>query len=78
VHVAGDVHAPQLSPTGPHVAFVSDAYPTHVPVVPPLQQPLRQVLASHVHVPFVLSQRLFAHVVHDAPPLPHCEGVSDA
>jgi hypothetical protein len=51
----------------------SDAYASHVPLVPPLQQPLGHVLASHAHTPVVRSHRLFAQEAHAAPPLPHCE-----
>jgi hypothetical protein len=47
-------------------------------VTPPLQQPFGQVFESHEQVPLVLSQTLFEHVLHAAPPVPHCAGVSFA
>jgi hypothetical protein len=49
-----------------------------VPLAPPLQQPLRQVFASHRQVPVLVSQTPLAHTAHAAPPAPHFEGVSDA
>jgi len=45
--------------------------------VPPLQQPVGQVLASHWQEPLVVSQRLFAHAAQVAPPVPHCDGDSE-
>ena len=49
-----------------------------MPLVPPLQQPLGQVVASHEQVPVVASHRLFEQLVHEAPPVPHCAPVSEA
>ncbi len=45
--------------------------------MPPLQQPVGQVLASHVQRPVAVSHRLLAHGAHAAPPAPHCEEDSD-
>jgi hypothetical protein len=39
--------------------------------VPPAQQPLAQVVASHAHVPLVVSQLPCAHIAQAAPPVPH-------
>ncbi len=36
-----------------------------------MQHPFGQVLASHAHVPLVVSQRPAAHGAHAAPPVPH-------
>lgn len=44
-----------------------------MPLTPPLQQPLGQVLASHAHRPLVVSQRLLAQAAHAVPPAPHKE-----
>jgi hypothetical protein len=51
---------------------------SHVPVEPPLQQPLGQVVASHEQVPVPVSHTPFAQTLHAAPPAPHCEADSDA
>jgi hypothetical protein len=55
----------------------SEAYASHVPLVPPLQQPAGQVLASQEHTPAVVSQSPFAQEPQAAPLLPHCEGDCD-
>ena len=68
----------QVAPDTPQEPLDSDAYASHVPLAPPVQQPLGQVLASHAQTPVVRSHRLFAHGPHAAPPLPHCEPVCDA
>ncbi len=49
-----------------------------MPDAPPLQQPLGQVVASHVQLPVVWSQTPFAHDEHAAPPVPHDVGDSEA
>jgi hypothetical protein len=77
-HSWPDRHAPQVAPPAPHEAFDSDAYALHVPLAPPLQHPLGQVMASHEQTPTVVSQRPFAQDPHAAPPLPHCKEDSDA
>jgi hypothetical protein len=41
--------------------------------VPPLQQPFGHVIASQVHVPFVVSQTLLGHAAHATPPVPHAD-----
>jgi hypothetical protein len=46
--------------------------------VPPLQQPLGQVWASHEHVPLVVSQTPFAQLAQSAPPAPHLAADSEA
>jgi hypothetical protein len=62
-----------VAPALPHEVLDSDAYGSHVPLEPPLQHPLGQVLSSHWHVPFVLSQRPFGHGAHFAPAVPHAD-----
>ena len=71
-------HGAHVAPDAPQEPLDSDPYASHVPLVPPLQQPLGQVLASHAQTPVVRSHRLFAQEPHAAPPLPHCEGDCDA
>ena len=66
------------APLVPHDDAVSEEYTSQVPVVPPLQQPPGHVFASHEQVPFVVSHRPAAQLVHAAPPLPHCEVDSEA
>jgi hypothetical protein len=51
---------------------------TQAAVVPPLQQPAAHEFALHEQVPFVLSQTLFPHGPHEAPPVPHDDADSDA
>ncbi len=65
------LHGPQLAPCVPHEVMDCEDVVSHVPPVPPLQQPLGQVLASHAHAPEVGSQSPFAQGKHDAPPTPH-------
>lgn len=77
VHTCPEAQAPQLAPPVPHDDPDWFAYPLHVPLVPPLQQPVGQVSASHVQRPVVVSQRLLAHGAQVAPPAPHCEEDSD-
>ena len=67
----GPEQAAQEAPAKPHEEFDSEPTASHVPFVPPLQQPLAQVFASQVQVPLVLSHRPFAHDPHEAPPVPH-------
>ncbi len=71
-------HAPHVAPPVPHEPFDSLAYASHVPVTPPLQQPLGQVLASQAHSPLVVSHRLLAHAAQVAPPAPHSDGDCEA
>ena len=65
-------HAVHVAPGTPHELLDWLAYASHEPLVPPLQQPLGHVFASHVQVPFVVSQSVLPHEVHAAPPVPHC------
>jgi hypothetical protein len=67
-----------VAPPAPHEEIDIDAYASHVPLTPPLQQPFGQVLESHEQVPLVVSQRLFEHVAQAAPPVPHFVDVSEA
>ncbi len=48
-----------------------------MPVAPPLQQPFGQVVASHAQVPLLVSQRPCAQAAQAAPPVPHCDAVSE-
>jgi hypothetical protein len=61
----------QVAPPAPHELIVIDVYASHVPLIPPLQQPSGQELASHEQVPLLLSQRPFGQGPHAAPPVPH-------
>jgi hypothetical protein len=70
-------HAAQVAPVVPHDPFDSEAYASHVPPVPPTQQPFGQVLASHEQMPLVVSQRPLGQAAHAAPPLPHCDADSE-
>ncbi len=65
-------HAAQVTPKAPQEELFSEAYASHVPAVPPLQQPPGQVFESHEQVPLVLSQRPFVQLPQAAPPTPHC------
>ena len=67
-----------VAPDAPQEPLDSDPYASHVPLAPPLQQPLGHVLESHAHTPVVRSHRLFAQEPHAAPPFPHCEPDCDA
>jgi hypothetical protein len=77
-HAWPDAHAAQVAPEAPQEAFDSEVYASQVPLVPPLQQPLGQVLASHSQTPTVVSQRPLEQDPQEAPPLPHCEDVCEA
>ncbi len=77
-HSVPDGHMAQVAAPTPHRGVDSEAYGRHVPVLPPLQQPFGQVSASHVHVPAVVSQRLFPQPAHSTPPVPHWPGVCAA
>jgi hypothetical protein len=72
-HSCPATHAAHVAPPVPHDAVDSRAYASHVPVGPPLQQPLGQVLVSHVHCPLVVSQTPFMHGLHVAPTAPHSD-----
>jgi hypothetical protein len=65
------LHGPQLAPCVPHELMDCEDVVSHVPPAPPLQQPPAQVLASHEHVPTVVSQSPFAQGAHAAPLVPH-------
>jgi hypothetical protein len=45
--------------------------------VPPLQQPLGQVMESQAQLPEVVSQRPLGQDAQAAPPFPHVEGDSE-
>ena len=73
-----DVSHTRFVPHGAHVApavpqvVPSLAQGTHVPVVPPLQQPLGHDVASHTHWPLLLSHsRPVPHPPQVAPLEPH-------
>jgi hypothetical protein len=56
----------------PQELLVSDAHFSHVPVLPPLQQPSAQEVASHWHCPVVvLHSWPVGHAAHAAPAEPH-------
>jgi hypothetical protein len=56
----------------PHEALDSLAYASHVPLAPPLQQPLGQIVPLQPQPALELVQPLFAgHAAHVAPPVPH-------
>jgi hypothetical protein len=68
-----------VSPAVPHELFVSFAYGSHDPPVPPLQQPFGQDVSSQTHVPLpLLHSSPDAHAAHFAPPVPHEPLDSDA
>ena len=52
------LHAPHVAPAVPHELLFSDPQGSHVPVGPPLQQPLGHDFASHTHCPDALQSRL--------------------
>jgi hypothetical protein len=69
--------AAHVAPLVPQDGFDSEAYASHVPVVPPLQQPLGQVLASHEQTPVVVSHRPFAQDAQAAPFFPQRDDDSE-
>ncbi len=69
LHCCPAPQAAHAAPPAPQEPDVSEAYPRHCP--PEVQHPFGQVLASHAHVPLVVSQSPAAHVAHAAPPVPH-------
>jgi hypothetical protein len=71
-------HAAQLAPPVPHDPFDSAAKASHVPVVPPTQQPFGHVVPSHEQAPWLVSHRPFAQDTQAAPPFPHNEADSEA
>jgi hypothetical protein len=73
------VHALHAAPAVPHVDADSDAQGTHVPVGPPLQQPLGHELASHTQ-PCAdwLHSRPWPHALQVAPAVPHDVPFCDA
>ncbi len=66
-------HAAHAAPADPQEVLLSDAYASHVPVAPPLQQPLGHVSASQAQVPVLVSHSPLVQAEHAAPPVPHCE-----
>lgn len=68
------MHATHVLPPEPQE--VTELPVWHVPFGPVQHPP--QVLESHEQVPFVLSQRPFAHDEQTAPALPHAVGDSFA
>lgn len=65
-------HIAHAAPAVPHVDGDSDAHGTHVPVGPPLQQPLGHEFASQTQ-PCAdwLHSRFWPHPLQVAPPVPH-------
>jgi hypothetical protein len=76
LHSCPVAQAPHVAPPVPHDAVDSEAYTSHVPIVPPLQQPLGQVFALHEHRPTVVSHSALPHAWQAAPPVPHSEADS--
>jgi hypothetical protein len=74
--VEGSAHAAHEAPPVPQDEVDCAAYGSHVPVVPPLQQPFGQVVESHEQLP-VVPQPL-AQPAHASPPLPHWVGPWEA
>lgn len=74
LHSCPAAQVPHVAPFVPHAPKACEPYPTHVPAEPPLQQPFEHVVASHEHVPLVLSQTPFEHELQEAPFVPHCVG----
>ena len=72
------VHDVQVLPPFPHDEFDSLLSVSHVPLAPPLQQPLGQVCESQLHEPLVVSHSAFPQPVQVAPAVPHEAGPSDA
>ena len=75
-HSWPDTQGPHAAPPVPHEVLDSDAYRTHVPVGPPLQQPVGHDVESHTHCPTPLHSCPDGHAAHAAPPAPH--DVSDS
>jgi len=73
LHSCPDAHGPQLLPPAPQEPLDSEAYASHVPVVPPLQQPLGHEVASQTHWPLPLHSWPKAHALHATPDAPHDE-----
>jgi hypothetical protein len=73
LHSVPEGHVAQVAPPVPHEIVVSLAYASHVPVVPPLQQPFGHVFASHEHRPSLVSHKLFAQAAQATPPAPQIE-----
>ena len=71
-------HVEHCAPPCPHDEPDIDPNASHVPLVPPLQHPSGHVLASHEHVPLVVSQRPLPHTAQVAPPVPHSDELCDA
>jgi hypothetical protein len=77
LHSCPDPHEAHVAPPVPHEPFDSDAYASHVPLLPPLQQPFGHDVPSQTHCPLpVLHSRPDPHDLHDAPPEPHDEFTS--
>jgi len=70
-HSRPAVHVPYAAPPVPHDVLDSDAYRTHVPVGPPLQQPFGHEVESQTHCPVPLHSCPAGHAAHAAPPAPH-------
>ncbi len=78
LHVCPVPHAPQVAPAVPHDGVDSDPHGSHVPVGPPLQQPMGQEVASQTQLPVPLHSCPDRHALHAAPPAPHDAVDSDA
>ncbi len=72
-------HAAQVAPAVPHELPDCEPHGSHVPPVPPLQQPFGHDAASQMHVPLlVLHSRPVPHAEQLPPAVPHWALVSDA
>jgi hypothetical protein len=72
-------HGEQVAPAVPQDVPDCEPHGSHVPVGPPLQQPLGHEVASQMQLPLVLSQsRLEPHAPQVAPAVPHDCADSDA
>jgi len=71
LHSCPEAHTAHVAPPAPHDGLDSEPYVSHVPVVPPLQQPAAQVVELQEQVPEAVSQRPFVQPAHAAPPVPH-------
>lgn len=66
------LQAPHAAPMVPHEVGFCAEYGSHVPVLPPLQQPLAHEVASHTHAADdLLHSSPEPHAAHAAPAAPH-------
>jgi hypothetical protein len=71
LHSWPEEQAPQVSPPVPQEVLLSEPYSSHVPVMPPLQQPSGHEVASQTHCPIPLHSWPDGHAAQTAPPEPH-------